>query len=615
VRETKQAGAAASGFDETRRRTRPTSRSVAIGLCLLLFLAGSTVAPSFFAPPARADHDVVAVDPGDPVIVAAGDITRVPAELDPTSGNVKVSNLILGMSPAPDLVLTLGDNQYGGQLSDYNAPNAFHASWGRFKSKIRPTLGDEDAISAGNFSGYFDYFNGVGNNTGPAGERGKGYYSFDIGAWHVVVLNAQEPVAADSPQADWLRADLAAHPRSCTLATLHEPLFTSNANSTGMKPIVQVLYDNGVDIVMGGDVHHYERFAKQDPDGNLDAVRGIRQYVVGTGGHSTTAPANMQPAEPNSQARGDKYGVLKLTLKPASYDWQFLAAPDDIENLLQEENGGTDNCVMPLVAQPTPTVTSVEGSLAAATNGIVTVRGTNFTSSSMVSFGAGVTTSGVTFVSPTQLTVAVAVAAGATPGSRNVTVTNPGGAPGTCTGCFQVTGGTGTPAPPKAGYWLVAADGGIFAFGKATFHGSTGNLRLVQPIAGMATTPGGNGYWLVARDGGIFAFGDAKFQGSTGNLKLAQPIVGMAATSTGGGYVLVAADGGIFAFGDAKFHGSTGNQRLNQPIVDMTPTPSGLGYWMTASDGGIFNFGDASFEGSAGALKLTSPIVGMTPTR
>ncbi|HZT67149.1 MAG TPA: protease pro-enzyme activation domain-containing protein [Acidimicrobiales bacterium] len=130
--------------------------------------------------------------------------------------------------------------------------------------------------------------------------------------------------------------------------------------------------------------------------------------------------------------------------------------------------------------------------------------------------------------------------------------------------------GTGSSEPGGgSGYTLVAADGGIFTFGAARFFGSTGAIRLAQPVVGMASTPDGGGYWLVAADGGIFSFGDARFFGSTGAVRLAQPIVGMASTPDGGGYWLVAADGGIFTFGDARFFGSTGAILLAQPIVGM----------------------------------------------
>jgi peptidoglycan/xylan/chitin deacetylase (PgdA/CDA1 family) len=153
-------------------------------------------------------------------------------------------------------------------------------------------------------------------------------------------------------------------------------------------------------------------------------------------------------------------------------------------------------------------------------------------------------------------------------------------------------------SPTGGGYWLVAADGGVFSFSGAGFFGSTGAMRLNQPIVGMAATPTGRGYWLVGADGGVFSFGDARFFGSTGAMRLNQPIVGMAATPAGGGYWLVAADGGIFSFGNIRFFGSTGGMRLNQPIVGMAATPAAGGYWLVAADGGVFTFGDAGFYGS-----------------
>ena len=167
-------------------------------------------------------------------------------------------------------------------------------------------------------------------------------------------------------------------------------------------------------------------------------------------------------------------------------------------------------------------------------------------------------------------------------------------------------------APPAtAGYWLVASDGGIFAYGNAHFYGSTGAIHLNRPIVGMARTPSGHGYWLVASDGGIFSFGDAHFYGSTGAMHLNRPIVGMSSSPGGHGYWLVASDGGIFSFGDARFHGSTGAIHLNRPIVGMATSPSGQGYTLVATDGGIFTFGDAHFYGSTGAIHLNRPIVGM----
>ena len=170
----------------------------------------------------------------------------------------------------------------------------------------------------------------------------------------------------------------------------------------------------------------------------------------------------------------------------------------------------------------------------------------------------------------------------------------------------------GSPSGGVNGYWMLANDAGVFAFGSAPFHGSMGGKPLNQPVTGMAARPDGSGYWLVARDGGIFAF-HAPFHGSMGGKPLNKPIVGMASTASGNGYWLVASDGGIFNYGDAGFHGSMGGKPLNQPIVGMAPTASGNGYWLVASDGGIFNFGDAGFHGSTGSIKLARPVIGMSP--
>ena len=166
--------------------------------------------------------------------------------------------------------------------------------------------------------------------------------------------------------------------------------------------------------------------------------------------------------------------------------------------------------------------------------------------------------------------------------------------------------------PDHRGYWLVASDGGIFAFGDAGFYGSTGAIHLNRPIVDMTATPDGRGYWLVASDGGIFTFGDAGFFGSTGGVPLGSPIVGMAKNPDGGGYWLVASDGGVFAFGDSGKYGSLSGYPLNRPIVSVTATPNGGGYWLVASDGGIFSFGNAGFFGSTGGFPLNRPIVGMT---
>ena len=163
------------------------------------------------------------------------------------------------------------------------------------------------------------------------------------------------------------------------------------------------------------------------------------------------------------------------------------------------------------------------------------------------------------------------------------------------------------------GAWVVAADGGVFTYGSATFHGSLGAIHLNAPVVGMAPTPSGHGYWLVASDGGVFAFGDAVFRGSLGNIHLNAPVVGIAATPDGHGYWLTASDGGVFAFGTATYAGSLGSVLLNAPIVGIAAGPH-TGYWLVGSDGSVFSFGGVPFEGSLGAVHLNAPVSGMAAT-
>jgi hypothetical protein len=163
--------------------------------------------------------------------------------------------------------------------------------------------------------------------------------------------------------------------------------------------------------------------------------------------------------------------------------------------------------------------------------------------------------------------------------------------------------------PRHDGYWLVASDGGIFAFGAARYYGSMGGDRLNEPIVGMATTPDGGGYWEVAADGGIFAFGDAPFLGSTGGQSIEPDIVGMAATPGGGGYWMITGSGAVFSYGQATFEGSLRYIDLSAPVVGITPTFDGHGYWLASADGGVFAFGDAAYYGRAPASP--TPIDGI----
>ncbi len=268
----------------------------------------------------------------DPVIAAAGDISPANVTCSPTASSCHdgpVSDTIID-AIRPDLVLTLGDNQYEtGQLDAFNA--GYQASWGRFRSYTLPTAGNHERNDAnGPYEGHFDYFNNGGFvtpqvATGMAGERGKGYYSYDVGAWHLLALNSDVGGAAFTSQMAWLRADLAAQPESkCMMAFFHQPLFTDGPHAPNeggrTDDLWNVLYPEGVDVVLNGHDHNYQRFAHKNPAG-VDDPTGIHPFVVGTGGKGLTSPISRNDALIKS---GDTHGVLKMTLHSGSYDYEFV---------------------------------------------------------------------------------------------------------------------------------------------------------------------------------------------------------------------------------------------------------------------------------------------------
>lgn len=294
-----------------------------------------------FGPPQPFKTDVLAA-PTDPVVAAAGDIAcgkDSTGTVPEACWELQTSDVLLQINPA--VVLPLGDVQYQyGELDDFYggrpgwANTGYHPTWGRLKSVTRPVVGNHeyDPTRTPNAEGYFDYFNGIGNFTGPAGDRDKGYYSFDVGSWHVVILNSNCTPAGGcnpgSPQQNWLRTDLAAHQRSCTLAAIHQPAWSSenrsSADHPGTQALLQPLYDQGVDLLLAGHSHFYERFPPQNPSHQVDLARGIRQIIVGSGGRDVTTNFT-NPIEMNSEVlEGNTFGVLKVTLHPKSYDWEFV---------------------------------------------------------------------------------------------------------------------------------------------------------------------------------------------------------------------------------------------------------------------------------------------------
>ena len=248
----------------------------------------------------------------DAFLVAVGDVASCTAADDEATAGL--------VSRLPGTVAVLGDAVYE-RGSPREFSSCYRPSWGRFKARTRPAPGNHEYLTPG-ASGYFAYFGRA------AGRPGQGWYSYELGAWHVVVLNSNcgeiGGCGRGSPQAEWLARDLGAHRRPCTVAYWHHPRFSSgtHGDEESMAPIWQILYARGVDLVLNGHDHDYERFAPQTPAGKRYPARGIRQIVVGTGGRS------LRPFEelaPNSVARSWKaYGVLALRLSARSYSWRFV---------------------------------------------------------------------------------------------------------------------------------------------------------------------------------------------------------------------------------------------------------------------------------------------------
>jgi hypothetical protein len=274
------------------------------------------------------------ISASDPIIAAVGDIACDPLDVNFNNGLGTATNCVqqktadMAGSVGASAVLELGDIQYAcSGLAAYQ--QSYDKSWGKLKPISHPTIGNHEydtsggtgCDTTGTASGYYDYFGAA------AGPRGKGYYSYNVGAWHLIALNSEctfnGGCGAGSPMEQWLRSDLAANPKKCTLAYWHTPRYASGGGeTTGLDTIWTDLYNAGAELVLSGHMHWYERFAPMGPGGALDTTKGIRQFIVGTGGKSLhTNPG----AAPNSQIRNTAtFGVMKLTLHATSYDWQFL---------------------------------------------------------------------------------------------------------------------------------------------------------------------------------------------------------------------------------------------------------------------------------------------------
>ncbi|HEV7865456.1 MAG TPA: metallophosphoesterase, partial [Acidimicrobiia bacterium] len=522
---------------------------------------------------------VPAAAASDPVLIAAGDIADCNQPYDEATAAL--------VNKVPDAtVAMLGDGAYPtGDLATYN--QCYGPSWGQFKDRTRPAPGNHDyAVGPKRQSapGYFDYFGSS------AGDPTKGFYSYDLGSWHIVSLNSTcgVPGAGCTPgsaQLQWLQSDLAAHPAQCILAYWHHPRFFSmekGSTATGpssdvtMSTIWDTLQAHGADAVVNGHVHLYERFGRQSSAGNLDP-NGMREFIVGTGGGH---PDSFDPAhiDPHSEARHDTaFGVLQLSLHSGSYDWAFEAT--DGSTL----DSGTDTCTPgtdtsnpttnTTTATPAPTTTappaSAPGAPARSGYWMLSADGTVYPFGDATRFAGAVPSAG----------------------SDEVDV---------------------EPTPGGKGAWLVDDRGKVTAVGDAS-HLPDLDAHLLaagEKATSLSATPSGNGYWIFTNRGRAVPFGDAPFLGDVSATRLNGPVLDSIPTPSGKGYYMVASDGGIFAFGDAHFYGSMGGRHVNAPVQSLVPDSDGAGYWLVASDGGIFAF-DAPFKGSMGASHLNKPVTGM----
>jgi hypothetical protein len=291
-------------------------------------------------------------------IAAAGDIACHPA--DPNYNGGAGQNGFCQQGATADLiaqgsydhVLALGDEQYDcGSLAAFNT--SYDASWGRFVGKTLPVPGNHEAKTTSDFgetgcsknqTGYFTYFANHGVDIA-SGVNGKGYYSLDLGSWHLVAINSNCPsiggCGAGSPQETWLKADLAAHPNQCTLAFWHEAAWSTTGKTHGvtdMRPIWTDLANGGADLVLAGHFHHYERFADLNAAGQpVPDGTGMREIVQGTGGENQGPFGNAKPI-PGSQVRTSGYGALALTLASGGYSWQYLQVGGAVAD------SGSDTC-------------------------------------------------------------------------------------------------------------------------------------------------------------------------------------------------------------------------------------------------------------------------------
>jgi hypothetical protein len=586
---------------------RATALASALLVLALLLVAAKQL------PSARAETA------GENVILAAGDV----ASCGPKPGDEATAALLQKEPKAT--VAMLGDGAYpSGDL--YNYQQCYTPSWGSadIQARVRPVVGNHEYDGGTQAADYFTYF-GASAGPGPGG-----YYSYDLAGWHIIVLNANcaanvpnmtpsnpDGCSADSAQGRWLKADLAAHATPCMMAMWHEPRFFSVAvpdvtmpgnlqpsSDPTMNGLWQILQNAGVDAVITGHWHDYERFPRLSlPPGQtvgpgVPDADGMREFVVGTGGgphHKFLVDAQGNPTriDPNSEKRIERiYGVLRLELEPTGYDWQFLSS--GMPNSAEPKAGtvldsGSDTCT-PGTPPPTTSPTTDPTTPPSTGPGSTTTTGPDQPGGHASGYWMAGADGRVYPFGAAQSMGDAPPAAGTT----TVRI---------------------EPTPARDGYWVADSAGNVAARGAAPPLGSVGAGQLApgERVTSLSATPTGKGYWIFTNRGRVITFGDAVSYGDMAKVALNGPVLDSIPTPSGRGYYMVASDGGIFAFGDGVFRGSMGGRRLNAPVQSLVPVPNGAGYWLVAADGGVFAFGDAPFRGSMGGVALSRPITGMVP--
>lgn len=283
-----------------------------VASCTLLLFGCVAVGPTMVADQVFVREERIIPDDKGVVFVGAGDIARC------YFSAARQTALLL--DSIDGVVFTAGDNVYQrGTAEEFQ--ECYEPTWGRHKNRTRPSPGNHD-YSTKDAVPYYQYF---GENAGPPG---LGYYSYDVGSWHILLLNSNISADDTSAQMKWLREDLARSHHKCTLAYWHHPVFASSARAVNprMKEIFAELYRQGVDVVVTGHEHVYERFAPLNAEGAIDRTNGIRSFIVGTGGALLGVFGKTHLA---SEVRFAKHGVIKFTLKRASYEWQFVSVTFD----------------------------------------------------------------------------------------------------------------------------------------------------------------------------------------------------------------------------------------------------------------------------------------------